>query len=168
MPDFLIELWISGRCPMLCPARSLGTEPGGDGTRVLIIRDGLMNLPLYLAGRRTGVNAGFAELLKLLRLFVSACIYAEDWLIEDKFISLEKEDILFDLYDLSPKLVLRDTAAKGRFAPRLAELCLNLPCNADLIAEKLLSTDGELMMDKRALLGFLAAWEYEISTRQQY
>ncbi|NMA93646.1 MAG: hypothetical protein GX975_03185 [Clostridiales bacterium] len=163
MPGFLLEIWISGRCPLLCTARRLGARAGEGGPQILVIREGLMNLPLYLSERRAGVNAGIAELLKLLRLFVSSCILAEDWLIEDKFISLEGEDILFDPSGPSPKLVLRDSAAEGRFVPRFAQLCSELPANADLIAEKLIQADAEALMDKRALLSFLAAWEYEIS-----
>lgn len=163
MPNFLLEIWISGRCPLLCPVRRLGRRAGEVGSQLLVIRNGLMNLPLYLSERRAGVNAGFAELLRFLRLFVYACIFAEDWLIEDKFISLEKEDILFDPADFSAKLVLREEAAEGRFVPRFIDLCSKLPANADLIAEKLLKTEAEALMDKKALLRFLAAWEYEIS-----
>ena len=159
MPDHMLALWRSGRCPFLVPA-SFWESP--DRLRIRLDAEGLVQVASYAAVCPDGLEDGFCLLLTSLASAARAFASLQQWLADPAYISLDPSLLFFDRDKGSSLLMFSDSPDNRPFLARFSDLCRGLGPSGALIAERLEEAGRSVRMEEQGTARFLEKWLLQI------
>ncbi|MBO5517281.1 MAG: hypothetical protein J6A42_04240 [Firmicutes bacterium] len=155
MPEYMLTLWKSGKCPYLLPARFWEEE---GGLRVQFDAEGLLHVPSYAAACPDGIGEGFFLLLEALASACLAFSSLQQWLADPAYIALDARFLFFDREKGQSLLTFSDCPDGRPFLTRFADLCRGLGSGGALIGERLEEAGKSIRMEERRTAQFLLKW----------
>ena len=159
MPPYMLDLWRSGRCPLLVPA-AFYEERGT--LRVRVLPEGLVSAASYAAACPDGVEGSFCLLLSMLASAALAFRDLQLWLADPEYISLDPRDLFYDREKGQGMLALQAERDGRPFLERFCGLCRGLGAGGSLIAERLEAASSSAVLEERETAAFLSAWQRQI------
>ncbi|MDD4445403.1 MAG: hypothetical protein PHC36_06295 [Eubacteriales bacterium] len=165
---YKLEVLRRGCCPALAEA---SLRENSECLDISVHAAGLFHVSTYLDSlcgnciEHRLKNGMIPEVLGWLRRITEAIDTLEEYLIFEEDVSLCLSDLYFEAERGSARLLLKPSGV--RLIEGLSRLCGEIhrqypESNADLVARRLRERNAVQLMDRRALLAFLSAWECEL------
>lgn len=155
MPDHMLALWKSGKCPFLLPARFWEEE---GGLRVQFEAEGLLHVASYAAACPDGLEEGFCLVLDALASAALAYASLQQWLADPAYIALDARFLFYDREKRRSLLTFSDCPDGRPFLTRFADLCRGLGSGGALIGDRLEEAGKSVRMEERRTALYLEKW----------
>lgn len=159
MPEYMMRLWRSGRCPYLLPAAFYEEE---GSLRCRFLTEGLTQMQPYAFSCPDGMEDSFFLLLSALESAAFAFGQLQLWLADPAYISLAPQTLYYDRYKQQSVLSFTIQGDSRPFSVRFQELCSGLGEGGKLIGERLQAFGAGLDLQEKQAAAFLRTWQQQI------